>query len=126
MDELHLEITHPVSLAGLDGDELGLVQQPVLGQLGRCQTQRVPGAVDGNMAQGGEHEGQRPDVILVAVGQHDGLNLGGVVNQEGDVGDNDVDAQEFFIREHQAGIHHDHLGSVAEHHHVHPELPEAA
>ncbi len=62
------------AFAGANLDQLGIVQQTVLFQLVLHVSKRELGAVDRNV-EFSENPGQRPDVIFVAVGEHDGADL---------------------------------------------------
>ena len=83
------------------------------------------GAVDGDVELG-EDPGQAADVVLVAVGEDDGADLVAVFDEVADVGDDDVDAEQLFFGEHQAGVDDDDVILPSEGHAVHPELAEAA
>ena len=77
-----------------DLDELGFVEQLVLFELAFDIGQRELGGVDGNFELA-EDPGQSADVVLVAVGEDDGADVLLVFNQVGDVGHDDVDAEQF-------------------------------
>jgi len=61
----------------------------------------------------------------VAMGEDDGADLLTVLGEIADIGDDDVDAQELFFGEHQAGIDDDDVILPSEGHAVHPELTKA-
>jgi hypothetical protein len=63
-------------------------------------------------------------VVLVPMGEDDGANALSVVGEIRDVGDNDVHAEEFGFREHQAGVDYDYVVAPAHGHAVHAELAE--
>ena len=50
----------------------------------------------------------------------------GVLLQIGEVGRDDIDAQQFGVGEHHPGVHDDDVVAVADGHGVHPELAQAA
>ena len=83
------------------------------------------GAVDGDVELG-ENPGQAADVVFVAMGEDDGADVLLVFDEVGDVGDDDVDAEEFGLGEHEAGIDDDDVVFVAEGEAVHTELAESA
>jgi hypothetical protein len=63
-------------------------------------------------------------VVFVAVRENDGANALAVLDEIGDVGDNDVDAEELGFREHEAGIDDDNVVAPAHGHAVHAEFAE--
>ena len=110
--------------AGEDLDQLGVVEQAMLFELALDQGEGELGAVDGDVELG-EDPGQAADVVLVAVGEDDGADFIAVFGEIADVGDDDVDAQEFFFGEHQAGIDDDDVILPPEGQAVHTELAQA-
>ena len=76
-----------------DLDQLDLVEQLVLFELAFNVGQRELGGVhrDLELAQ---NPGQAADVVLVAVRQNDGADVLLVLNQVGDIGNDDIDAQQ--------------------------------
>src|SRR5258705_894270 len=69
---------------------------------------------------------QRADMVFVSVGENDGANVLPVLSKIGNVGDDDVDAEQFCFREHQAGIDDNNVVSPAHGHAVHTELAQPA
>ena len=69
---------------------------------------------------------QCADVILVAVRQHDGLDLILVLDEVADVRDDEVDAEHVLIREHQARINDENLVIHADDCHILADLPQAS
>ena len=65
-------------------------------------------------------------MVFVAVGENDALHLLAVFGQVGNIGDDNIDAQQFGFRKHQAGVDDDDVVTPAHGHAVHPELAEAA
>ncbi len=63
-------------------------------------------------------------MILVAVRQHNRAHMLAMLLEIRNVGDDEVDSQQFGLREHHAGIDHDDVVAVAQRHHVHAELAE--
>ena len=56
------------------------------------------------------------------VGQQQRADVLAVLFEEGEVGGDDIDAQQFRFREHHAGVDDDDVVSIAERHHMHSEL----
>src|SRR6266478_8263992 len=83
------------------------------------------GAVHGDIKVA-EDVGERADVIFVAVSEHDGADMGAILFQIGDVGDDEVDAEEFGLGEHHAGVDDDDVVTKPQGHHVHAKFAEAA
>ena len=110
---------------GDDLDQRGLVEQVMLFKIALDVGQGELGGVDGNLELG-EDPGQAADVVHVAVGEDDGADMRLVFNQVGDIGDNDIHAQQLRLREHQPGVDHDNVVFPAEREAVHAELAEAA
>ena len=65
-------------------------------------------------------------MILVAVGEDQAANVLGVLLQVGEIGRHDIDAEQFGIGEHHAGIDDENIVAVADRHAVHPEFAESA
>ena len=86
----------------------GGVTKPVLLELRAHQADRQRAAVDhrrhSDLAQ---DVGQRPDVILVPMGEDDRLDVVGVIAEIGEVRQHQVDSQHLGGREHQPGVDHD-------------------
>src|SRR5690349_11970988 len=70
--------------------------------------------------------GYGSDMVLMAVSEDEGADQFAVLFEVCEIGRNDVDAQEFGVREHHSGIHHDDVIAVADGHGVHPELAKSA
>jgi hypothetical protein len=83
------------------------------------------GAVDGNV-QFGEDPRKTADVVLVAMREDDGADEGTVFDEVADVGNNDVDAEELFLGEHEAGVDDDDVVPETEGEAVHAELAQPA
>ena len=73
-----------------------------------------------------EDVGQRADVILVGMGQDNRLRNLPLVHQVADVGDHQIDAQEFGAGEHDAAVHGDHGVAPLHREHVAAELSQAS
>ena len=65
-------------------------------------------------------------MVLVAVGQHDRLDVVDPPAQVGEVGQDEVDAEHLGGREHQAGVDDDDPAVVLDDGHVLADLPEPA
>ena len=108
-----------------DLDERGFVEKLVLFELAFDVGQRELGGVDGHL-EFAEYPGQSADVVFVAVGEDDGADVLPVLSEVGDVGHDDVDAEQFRFREHEAGVDHDNVVFPADREAVHSEFAEAA
>ena len=87
--------------------------------------ERELGAVNGDI-QFGQDPRQCSDVIFVAVSEDDAADALAVLFEIGDVGDHDVDAEQFGFGEHESGIDDEDVVSPAHGHAVHTELAESA
>ena len=65
-------------------------------------------------------------MVFVAVGEDDGPDMIAIFQQIGDIGDDDVNAQQLGFRKHEAGVNHDDVVAPAKGHAVHAELTESA
>ena len=110
---------------GKDFDELGVVEKAMLIELAFNVGQGELGAVDGHV-EVGKDPGQAADVVLVAVGEDDAADLVAVFNQVGDVWHDDVDAEQLFFGEHEAGVDDEDVVAEAKCEAVHAELTESA
>ena len=123
VDELRLETPKRDLRPGLDPMDGGLFGQFVFAEaafdqrLGkaRCVDRRVELRKDVR---------DRTNVVLVTVREHQPSQLVLVVEQIGDVGDDDVDAQQFPARKHHACVDDDDVIPATQSEHVHPELAE--
>ncbi len=99
----------------------------VLVELGADHPDRQQAAVDHRRhADLAEHVGQRPDVVLVAVGEDDRLDVVCALAQVGEVGQHEVDPVHLGGREHQPRVDDDDAAVVLDHGHVLADLAEAA
>ena len=124
----HLDGERP-GVEGLAGQHvLDLnVLQAVLVELRAHHRRRERPAVDHRGAvQLAQHEGQRAHVVLVAVGEHDRLDVVLPLAQVGEVGQHEVDPELVGGREHQPGVHDDDAAVVLDDHHVLADLTEPA
>src|SRR5213594_396431 len=74
--------------------------------------------------QFGKHPWKSADMVLVSVREHDAAYSLPVLDQVGNVGHNDVDAQQFGFGEHQSGVDDDNVVAPAQGHAVHSELAQ--
>lgn len=72
-----------------------------------------------------EDVGQRADVILMAVGKQDALDLVGVLKEIGHVGDDDVHPQHILIWKHEAAVYDQDLAAELQGGHVLADLGDA-
>src|SRR5215472_7049034 len=111
--------------AGQHLDEVSIVEEAVFVELaldiGECEL----GAVDRDV-QLGKNPGQAADVILMAMGEDNGADQGAVFYEKADIGDDDVDAEELFLGEHEAGVDDDDVVTETEGEAVHAELAQPA
>src|ERR1051326_8435936 len=125
VDELDFERSDFDDLLGLDLDEARLLLELVLFEAALYQGDGEGSAIDGDVDLG-EEVWDGADVVFVAVGEHESTDLGDVVFEEGEVGHHQVDAEEFGVGEHHAGIDDDHIVAEADDGHVHTELAKTA
>src|SRR5215469_15404546 len=83
------------------------------------------GGVDGDF-KFAEEPGQSADVVLMAVSEDNGADVLFVFDEIRNVGNNDVNAEQFRFREHEAGVNHNNVVFPANREAVHAELAEAA
>ena len=112
------------ALVGAHFAQVGVVEQAVLVEFVFDVGERELGAPDGDF-EFGEHPGKRADVIFVAVSQDDAANALAILDEIGDVGDNDVDAEKLGFGEHESGVDDENVVSPADGHAVHAEFAEA-
>ncbi len=125
LDGMDGERSELEALVGAHLAQLGVVEQAVLVEFVFDVGERELGAPDRDV-EFGENPGERADVVFVAVGEDDAANTLAVLGEIGNVGDDDVDAEEFGFGEHQSGVDDDDVISPAHGHAVHAELAKAA
>ena len=91
-------------LAGLDLVQLGRVEQLVLFQAPLHQRQREGRAIHRNVHLR-QQERDAADVVFVAVRENQPADVLAVLLEIGEVGRDDVDAQQFRVGEHHACVH---------------------
>ena len=116
--KLDLETSQLDRIFCFDDVQLRFFEQAVLRQLVLYQADRE--------AAVGKDEREGADMVFVTVCEQDGANRPLVFEQVPDIGDNDVHAQQFVVREHDAGVHNDDRTGRAHRHHVHAELAQPA
>ena len=72
------------------------------------------------------HIGQCPDMILVPVRQNNRLDLIPVLDQIGNIRNDEVDAEHILLREHEPGVHNENLIIHADGSHVLSDLAKTA
>ena len=108
-----------------DFDKRDFVEELVLFQLAFDVGQREFGGVNGNLELA-EDPGESADVVFMPMGKDDGTDVLAVLGEIGDVGYDDIYAEQLCFREHEAGIDHDDVVFPAECKAVHAEFAEAA
>src|SRR5208283_3281278 len=73
-----------------------------------------------------ENPGEPADVVLMAVREHDGAHVLLVLNQVGDVGNHDVDAEQLGLRKHEPRVDHNNVVFPAQRQAIHAELAQPA
>ena len=125
VEELDGETAQGQPVVRGDGVQLAVGQQPGFFQLELGQPARERGGVDRHV-QVFQQVGQRTDVILVAVGQHDGLHPVRTLGQVGDVRVDEVDPEHVALGKHQPGVDHQDVPIVLQRQQVLADLAEAA
>ena len=111
VDELHGEAAGLYHVAGLMGNQLDLVGQPVLFQFQLDQSGGHGGAMDGAIDL--PHQiGDGTDVVLVSVGDEQAPQFLLICRQVGKVGDHQIHAVHILFGETDAAVHHDHVLAV--------------
>lgn len=125
VDELDLETAQADFSSGADFVQRGLVLEVVLFQPPLDHRLGVAGAVDRRIELR-KDVGDGPDVVLVAMRENQAPDVLAVVDQVGEVGDDDVDAEQLAARKHQPRVDDDNIVSAAQSQHVHAELAKPA
>ena len=124
-DELELEGTQ---LQGVALDDLVVdgLAQAVLPQLAVEKRQRQLRADQRDVAPLAQEVRRRPDVVLVTVGQHQGLDVVEAVPDGVEVRKDQVDPRVVVLGEEHATVHDQQPSGVLEDGHVAPDIPETA
>ncbi len=123
-DELALERAEPLGLALADGERQR--GDPVLLELGLDQGQRELRAEQRDVGLEPQQVGHRADVVLVAVGEHDRLDVVEAVGDVLEVGQDQVDAGLVVLGEQHAAVDDQQLAVDLEHGHVAADLSQTA
>ena len=107
------------------------VPQLVLVELGACHRKgqprrRRPAAAHRSSRRSRSTHGQRAEVVLVTVGDHDRLDVIDAIAQVGEVRQHQIDPEHLGRRETQPDVDHDDRAVVLDHHHVLADLAQAA
>src|ERR1700681_4636290 len=113
------------AFSGTDFAQVGVVEELVFVELIFDVGQRELGRPNRNI-QFTENPRQSADVIFVAVRKDDAAHVLAIFEKIGNVGDDDVDAQQLGFREHQAGVNYDNVIAKTDGHAVHTELAHPA
>ncbi len=105
--------------------EIDFVLELVFVHAALDQRQRKGGAVDGDV-DFGEEEGNGTDVVFVAVSEKESADVLAVLNEVGEIGGDEIDAEEFGFGKHHSGIDYDDVVAVAHRHHIHAKLADTA
>jgi hypothetical protein len=73
-----------------------------------------------------ENPGQGSDVIFVPVRKHDAAHQFAIFDQIRNIGNNNIDAEQFGFGKHEPGIYDHDVIAIADGHAVHAELAHAA
>ena len=125
MDGFHGETAQLDLLLRGDFHELGLARKAELFQLVPDQAAGQAGAVDGQVELL-QQIGNAANVILVAVGDEQTLDLILILHHEGEVRDDQIHAVHVAVREDKAAVHDDHIAAALVHGHVLAHFTEAA
>src|SRR3954466_2945952 len=102
-DRINGEWSDGEALSGFNLDQFGIVEQAVFFQLVLDVGERKLSAIDRDV-EVGENGRQRADVVFVAVRENDAANVVAVLEQVADVGNDDVDAEQFSLGKHEASV----------------------
>ncbi len=108
-------------LPGNDLDQFGRIEQAVFIQLAFDIGQRELRCVHGDFKFAKDPR-QPTDVVLVAVSQDDGANVLAILDEVGDIGNDDVYAEQLGLRKHETGIDDDYVVCPAKRQAVHSEF----
>ena len=112
-------------VAGLEREERVVVELVLLDLVAEQAAGQGAG-VDRHARELGQDVRQRADVVLVGVGDEERPDLGAVLLEVGDVGDDEVDAEHLLVGEHEAAVDDDDVVAVLEDVHVLADLPHPA
>ena len=124
-DVAEAERAEPEIAAELDRVQRDLPEQPLLLELARDQPGGERRRVERHAEIGGEI-GDRADMVLMAVGEDDAEQVGAILLDEGEVGQDQLDPRIIGIGEGQAEIDHHPFALAAVEIDVHADLARAA
>ena len=123
-DEFEVERADLDDLTGFHANHVDHALEVVLLELGLEHGAGQVPAVDGDI-DFFEEEGQRTDVVFVAVREHDTVEAVEVLHHPGPIGQDDVDAV-FVLGESQSAIDHEHRAIALDDGAVHADFVETA
>ena len=110
-------------VAGMHLPQVGAPSQIVFDQLRLRQRQREGRAVNRHV-NFFQQIGQAANVIFVAVRQQNGADAFAILAHVTEVGNDNVHAEQFGVRKHDAAIDDDHVIVKLKRHHVHSEFAQ--
>ena len=113
------------SFSGTDFLQIGVIKKSVFFEFVFDVGEGEFRAIDRNV-QFTENPWQGADVVFMSMSENDAAYLMTIFEQIGDIGNDDVDAEQFGFGEHQAGVDDDDVIALADGHAVHAELAHAA
>src|SRR2546421_6935095 len=125
VDKLDLKIADIDDVVRLDRMDQDLVEHPMLFETLFGQADRESRGIN-RKVELLEYVSERPDVVLVPVGEDDRGQVVAVFFEKIKIGNRDVDAERRLFGKTHPGIDDDHLVGVADAHAVHPEFADAA
>ena len=125
VDQLNVKAAQPDMVTGTDALDLDLLGHAVLLKFGIENTGSQSGTINRDI-QFLEHIRQRADMVLMSMGNHNAANLVSMTAQVGDIRDNQVNTQEFIVRECQAAVNHKDILSILNYRHIFADLIESA
>ena len=124
-DRLHAETADVERAPGLDRHEPGAVQEAVLAQTLAGERERHPGPVHRDVELAQEVR-ERPDVVLVSMGEDDPAHLLAPRQEVREVRDDVIHPGHLVVREHEPAVDGQEVLARLQQHHVETDLPEAA
>ena len=73
-----------------------------------------------------QHIRERPDMILMAMREHDGLHLVAIFHEICDVWNHEVNAKHVVLREHETSINQKNLVPISHDRHIFADFPQSA
>ena len=125
LDGMNRERPNLDALCGPNFPQISLVEQAVLIQFVLHVSERELRAPYRDI-QFRQNPGQGANVVLVPMCQHNPAHALAVFNEIRNIGNNNIDTQQFGLGKHQAGIDNDNVIAPAQGHAVHAELAQSA